>query len=141
MKPLALISNKLDTRLLFNNLKSGRFGFLYTATSRSNQHLRASHFQYESGETKFKLGSCLTVGVVSSVLLAAVYMHQKRNGLVVNAASPVRPEGDDSKGLGLRNKFNFVADAVEKVSPAVVFIETRYTFKLQYKVYTNDVCV
>lgn len=44
----------------------------------------------------------------------------------VNAASTVGP-GGDNPGSGLRDKYNFIADVVDKVSPAVVFIENRYT--------------
>lgn len=44
----------------------------------------------------------------------------------VNAASPVGPGGDGCIGKGgLRERFNFIADVVEKVSPAVVHIISR----------------
>ena len=44
---------------------------------------------------------------------------------VVHAASPVGPGGDIPNQDSLRNKYNFIADVVERVTPAVVHITAR----------------
>ena len=44
---------------------------------------------------------------------------------VVHAASPVGPGGDIPNQDSPRNKYNYIADVVERVSPAVVHITAR----------------
>ena len=44
---------------------------------------------------------------------------------VVHTASPVGPGGDIPNQDSLRNKYNYIADVVERVSPAVVHITAR----------------
>lgn len=95
------------------------------AHTRAKQVLPARNINWKKNSGNVPWWGC-TVGLGVSVAAAILLQKElESGGLVptVNAASP--PTSEPDTGLGLRSKYNFVADVVEKVSPAVVFIKNR----------------
>lgn len=93
----------------------------------SRSRRNAGDDTHNSSKTEHKTGNArwtVPIGVCLTAVGTGVLMHWKSDDRrlfsVVSAARPA----DDSGSGGIRQKFNFVADVVEKVAPSVVSLHT-----------------
>ena len=109
-------------------------------TASSCSHISTRAFTYDQGNKHFEgrqtsrrnwlLAAGLTLGAGCAVYSQSDDEYDWTASLktllpVVRAASPVGPGGDIPNQDSLRNKYNYIADVVERVSPAVVHITAR----------------